>query len=343
MRRTYLVATVVALCGLASTSCSDRLPWFGGDTVSYRPDTATTAESADCLAEDIYTALTGLGPWDPAITETAPEPGYPPSEFEAVEVVSCQRGLDQNGVETVDSVQLGGDVDAVLRAFSVDSQRFADGVSASCVYEIRPPVGLWLVDDAGRAFRPMWPASPCGQQEGPLAALQALEEVGRTVHPTGYDTDFSSVCTGSTGFWGFESTTSDDVEAATERERAGGQMLPPALGMPVDDVGYTDVCRYPVVARAPSVVESAPGSSLVLGEVESASVVRTSVNAPIAQACGLQATRHASAQLLRPDGSGGAVVSFELDGCQRSAGFGGYREIPADVHEVLMRGVIEES
>lgn len=120
-------------------------------------------------------------------------------------------------------------------------------------------------------------------------------------------------------------------------------MLPPALGMPVDDVGYTDVCRYPVVARDPSVVESAPGSPLVLGGVESASVVTKSVKAPIAQECGLQATRHASAQLLRPDGSGGAVVSFELDGCQRSAGFGGYREIPADVHEVLMRGVIEES
>ncbi|SNT29103.1 hypothetical protein [Rhodococcoides kyotonense] len=324
---------VVVLVLLVS-GCGVGRSVLGIDTVSYRPPNAEVVAAAECLSENIYTALTGLGPWDPALTANAPEPGYPFALFEPVAVVRCERGIDDAGKLSVDTVRLDGDIDAVTRAFAADSERFADHIFAECAYFSELPAGLWLVDESGRALRPAWPTIPCGMQQAPLDALRALEEVSRTSHPTGVDVAALS-CGGEPGIE-FETTTAEYVDAAVERERADGRMLAPALAMPTDDVRALSVCRYPVLPNQDP-PEYVPGSTLVLGGDESVSVVDALLNAPIAQPCSDVATRLASADLLRADGSGGAYVVVELDGCRRVSGFGAYRQAPDGVVDALAR------
>lgn len=305
----------VVLCALLTTSCG-YLPFFGGDIVSYRPDTAALADSADCMAENVYTGITGLGPWDTAITDDVPEPGYPPPYFEPVAMVRCEISLTADNVETLDTVRLDGDVDAVMDAFRVDSKRYSDFVSASCAYEVFPPVGLWFVNKAGKAFRPVWPSSPCGLQDGPLASMRTLEEVSRSVHVTGYDVDYTGSCGAS--FDQFFGTTDMDVQSVE---------MYPSLFMPTDDVGYLQLCRHPV--------GSDEGAPIILSQAESAALIGGVAQAPVAQPCSEVATRIASTQLRRPDQSGGAMVAFELDGCRRASGFGAYREIPENLGALL--------
>lgn len=107
MSRVRSPLILVGVLVVASTSCSSSLNPFI-DSVSYRPSTATVVSSPDCMALDIYTELTGLGPWDPALTSDAPDPGYPPFTFQPVAVARCERGLDEAGFMTVDSVRLRG-------------------------------------------------------------------------------------------------------------------------------------------------------------------------------------------------------------------------------------------
>jgi hypothetical protein len=226
-----------------------------------------------------------------------------------------------------------GDVDAVVRAFSVESERFADHIFADCAYAGELPAGLWIVGESGSALRPAWPAKPCGLQEGPLDALRSLHEVSRTSYATGVAVG-DRTCGGSTGeFW---TTTDEYVDAALERERADGPMLAPSLLMPTDDVRELEVCRYPVLPEQDPYT-TVQGSLVVVGRMESVETVESLANAPIAQSCSIEATRVASAILSRPGGSGGAQVAVELDGCRRVSGFGSYRQAPDSVVEVLAR------
>ncbi|MDZ7912599.1 MAG: hypothetical protein U5O16_12320 [Rhodococcus sp. (in: high G+C Gram-positive bacteria)] len=327
-----LVGTVV----MASTACSSSLNPFIDD-VSYRPPFATVVPSPDCLAQNIYTGLTGSGPWDPELTADAPDPGYPPGNSETVAVLRCERGVDETGVLTVDSVRLESDIDAVHAAFSADSKRFPDGVMASCVYAMDAPVGLWFVNEAGEAFRPAWPATPCGLQNAPIEALADLTEVSRLSHSTGFDNRFNTVCEGSPYGERFDPTTPEDVAAAEEREQAGDGPVVPSLVMPIDDVDRLQLCTIGMSTerRPPDTVIAVAGTSTTLSRADSASLVRSVADSPLAPPCDEISTRIASTELRRPDGSGRSFVSFELDGCQRAAGFGYYRAIPDDALSVL--------
>ncbi|NIL85245.1 hypothetical protein RhoFasGS6_02631 [Rhodococcus fascians] len=313
----------------AAWACTNVNPF--ADSVSYRPPTAKVVSAVDCLAENIYTALTGSGPWDPALTAGAPEPGYPPRRFQPVAVVRCERGVDESGIQTVDSVRLEGDIDAVDAAFSVDSERFPPGVMASCAYEMTSPVGLWFVDDADEAFRPAWPASPCGLQNAPIEALAELTEVSRTSHSTGYDDRYTTNCQSSSYVDGFANTTPEEVVAAEERD---GPVVP-SLVMPIDDVDRLQLCTVATTTAEPPV--DAVGSLTTMSRSDSARLVRSVADAPIAPACNESSTRIASTELRRPDGSGRSFVSFELDGCKRASGFGYYRTIPAEAMAALTR------
>lgn len=286
--------------------------------------------SPTCLAENIFTGLTGLGPWDRAIVGNAPEPGYPPADFRVVGALRCERGTDANGMRTIDSVRLDGDVLAVFSAFSTDSFRFPDGTSASCVGLGVAPVGLWLIDDTGAAFRPAWPSDPCTLQNAPYLALRHLTEVGRSSHPTGLDIRFTTICEHDSHAASFETTTADHVAATDEHEREYGRVPAPTLTLPVDDVDALVVCTYdpPDNEPAPPGADLATGARTVLAQEASAELVRSIVDAPLAPAFDLSSTRVASTQLERPDGSESTAVSFELDGCRRVAGLGDYRVAP---------------
>lgn len=311
----------------AAWACTNVNPF--ADSVSYRPPTARVVSAPDCLAENIYTALTGSAPWGLALTSDAPDPGYPPRNFEPVAVLRCERGIDESGIQTVDSVRLEGNIDAVDAAFSVDSERFPDNVVASCVYDMIPPAGLWFVDDAGEAFRPAWPASPCGLQNAPIETLADLTEVSRSSHSTGYDDRYSTTCQSSSYGVGFAHTTPEEVAAAEERD----DPMVPSLVMPIDDVDRLQLCAVPT-AEPPL---DAVGSLTTMSRADSARLVRSVADAPIAPACNETSTRIASTELHRPDGSGRSFVSFELDGCQRASGFGYYRTIPTEVLAALTR------
>lgn len=338
MSRVWSSSFLAGLIVVAAVACSTSLNPFS-DSVSYRPSVATVVASPDCLAEDIYTALTGLGPWDPAITPVAPTPGYPPASFQPVAVQRCERGVDEAGNLTVDSVRLEGDIDAVDAAFSADSERFPDGVMASCAYAMNPPAGLWFVNEDDEAFRPAWPASPCGLQDAPIGALAELTEVSRSSHSTEYNDRYTTSCEARSYGAYFETTTPDEVAAAQEREKASATPIVPSLVMPIDDVDALKLCTYPTYfgEKPEDAAVSVVGSQTTLNRPDSAALVRSVAAAPVAPPCEVASTRTTSTELRRPDGSGQAFVSFELDGCQRASGFGYYRAIPADVLATLTR------
>lgn len=307
------------------------------DRIAFRPPTAVVTSTPTCLAEDIYTGLTGLGPWDPAIAGNSPEPGYPPADFRVVGTLRCERGTDANGMRTIDSVRLVGDMVDVFSSFSADSFRFPDGTYASCVNFGVAPVGFWLVDDTGAAFRPAWPSDTCNLQDGPYFALRELTEVGRSSHPTGLDDRFTTVCEQDSHAASFEPTTVDAVAEAEQREREYGRVAAPTLTLPVDDVDALVLCTYepPDSEAAPDGGNVIAGTRTVLDRDSSAELVRSIVDAPLAPACDQLSTRVASTELVRPDGSGSTPVSFELDGCRRVAGLGDYRVTPLSLLTVL--------
>ncbi|QII08048.1 hypothetical protein BH93_24055 [Rhodococcoides fascians A25f] len=292
------------------------------------------------MAEDIVAALGGSASWDPNVTVDAPTPGYPPRYFEPVEVLRCERALSTDNVLTLDSARLRGDVDAAMGAFAVPSKRFASGITASCAYEVRAPAGLWFVDASGRAFRPAWPAEPCGLRDEPLRVLNDLDEVSRSVYPTGYDHDYATLCSGPATTGEFYETSDAHVASAVERQRAGDLMVPPALVAPTDDVGFLQICTYPVFDRSsalPTEYGTVPGTSFTLDRPDSIELLGYIADAPVAQPCSTPATRFAWADLRRPDGSGTARITVELDGCRRVAGLGFLRELPLEAYDVLAR------
>lgn len=327
------------MCGLL-TSCGHVLPFVGVETVSFRPPIAGMTGTPNCMSENIFAALTGSGPWNASNADDAPTPGYPPRHFEPTEVLRCERALNSDNVLTVDSVRLHGDVGTAMDAFSVDSTRFASGIMASCVSVPEAPVGLWFVDASGRAFRPAWPAEPCGLREEPLHALNELEEVSRDVHSTGYDYDHATVCAGPATIDAFYDTSDSDVADAVERQRNGDSMRPPTVVAPTDDVGFLQVCTYTGSERADTAQsrsETVTGTSFVLDRSDSIEMVVQIADAPVAQPCSTSATRFASADLRRPDGSGATQLTIELDGCRRVAGMGFLRELPNSGYDILTR------
>lgn len=128
------------------------------------------------------------------------------------------------------------------------------------------------------------------------------------------------------------------MAADEERERSLDVPVVPSLVLPIEDVDRLQVCTVSAsTEQPPEYITSVVGSSTTLSRAESASIVRSVANAPLAPACNERSTRIASTELRRPDGSGRSFVSFELDGCQRAAGFGSYRAIPADALSALTR------
>ncbi len=297
------------------------------DRIAFRPPTAVVTSSPTCLAENIVTGLTGLRPWDPALSGNAPEPGYPPADFRVVGALRCERGTDASGRRTIDSVRLDGDMVAVLSSFTADSYRSTDGTASTCMFFGVAPVGLWLVDDTGVAFRPAWPSDLCNLQDGPYFVLRELTEVGRSSHPTGLGDRFTTVCEEDSRAASFEPTTVDAVAEAEQREREYGRVSAPTLTLPVDDVDALVLCTYepPDNEPAPDGGDVVAGTRSVLDRGSSTELVRSIVDAPLAPACDQFSMRVASTELVRPDGSGSTPVSFELDGCRRVAGLGDYR------------------
>ncbi|PZT98850.1 MAG: hypothetical protein DI630_18400 [Gordonia sp. (in: high G+C Gram-positive bacteria)] len=293
--------------------------------MSFTPPTAPVVDRADCLTQDIYSRLTGLGPWGSADEPPKPSLGYPPDDFEPISVVRCDLAQHTTGTMSVDSVSLGGDVGALARAFSMESERFPDNVQASCAIGVEPAVGLWLVDARGRAFRPAWPSVPCSFREEPLEALRALHETGRESFDTGVPVDLPRYCTERTGGTVFSARSAE--ETARRALNSSIRPLLSELALPVDDAGPLQVCRYGVGFPEPG------GSVVWLSAAQSADMIRTALTAPPAAPCTVEATRTAAVQLRRADGSGGAALSVELDGCRRV----GQNAAPAALIEMLSR------
>ncbi|WP_189636575.1 hypothetical protein [Rhodococcus sp. MTM3W5.2] len=301
---------ILAVTGAVLIACN-------GDSVSYRPPTAEIAERADCHAPDIESRLSALNlsSIDPG-RPSAVGVGYPPRRFEPVAVVRCERGANAAGELTIDSVRLEGDVEAVWDAFRVDSKRFPDNVQASCAVAQNVPAGLWFVDANGRAMRPAWPAAPCGFQDHPIVVLAELHEVDRQQQAKPLPADNPGVCSEKYGS-GFMTTTDTDTQRAESADRRTRLAETYALAFPIEDVGRLQVCRF--IESADSSIQQSR-SRLTLDQ--SIDLVREVIEAPPAPPCALTATRTAQIPLFRADGSGGARIDIELDGCGRATGTG---------------------
>ncbi|MDI9894281.1 hypothetical protein QM797_06035 [Rhodococcus sp. IEGM 1381] len=170
--------------------------------------------------------------------------------------------------------------------------------------------------------------------------MNNLNEFSRTVYPTGYDYDYATLCSGPATAADFHGYSDSEVANATERRRTGDSMLPPALVAPTDDVGFLQICMYPVFDRAsalPPEYGTVPATSLTLDRPASIELLGYIVDAPVAQPCSTPATRFAWTDLRRPDGSGTARIAIELDGCRRVAGLGPLRELPISAYDILTR------
>ncbi|MFE4498263.1 hypothetical protein ACFRFQ_00290 [Rhodococcus sp. NPDC056743] len=324
--RKFLAVTfvgAVSIFAVASIYSSVR-----SDSVSFTPPVAAIVEQADCTTPDISAPLSGLAQVD---SQTPPitEPGYPPTGFEPVAVIRCERGENAAGGLTIDAVRLEGDVSAAVEAFRTESHRFRDNISASCAIRELEPAGLWFVDASGDAFRPAWPSAPCGFQDAPLAPLNALHEASRQQHPIdAVSADDPGTCPDSIGSL-FELTTHDDVDKSVRADSENTRYSPldSPLATPVDDVGRLQVCRYNLGQAS---------LHIRLPLADSVELMQAASSAPIAPPCDQIAQQVASIDLRRADGSGGTQVFAELDGCQR-IGFGGYRQVPASITELLTR------
>ncbi|WP_433604854.1 hypothetical protein [Prescottella agglutinans] len=316
---------MLTVAGTVLTACSQT---------SYRPPTAAIAERADCLAPDIESRLSAanLNSIDPG-RPPAVGVGYPPEHFSPVAVTRCERGENAAGALTIDSVRLEGDVEAAWDAFHVDSERFPNGVEASCAVFERTPAGLWFVDAEGRAVRPAWPAAPCGYQAGPISPLAKLHEVERQQQARQRPADDPGVCGNKYGS-GFTTTTDEDIHGSDGADRRSRLAENYALAFPVEDVGRLQVCRY-IESGDTSTQQSR--SRLTIDQ--SINLVREVIDAPPAPPCALTATRTAQIPLHRADGSGGAQIDIELDGCRRATGTG----IPYVAVSTAVTGAVEEA
>ncbi|KQR99900.1 hypothetical protein ASG12_03825 [Williamsia sp. Leaf354] len=308
---TAAVVTSVAGCEL-----------FSDGTESYRLPVAPISSEASCTAPDI---VGGFGVEGGTTGESVGE-GSVPHGFRATTVVSCQTSDGPGGTTVIDAVELGGDVDAFVSAIDRPSERTDRNTSVSCAFGIAAPVATWLVSDAG-AIRVAWPRVVCGYRDEPLAAWEALKEIGRTpVRDLGVLP--AAICRGgSAGF------------ARTNRDRDSDMVPEGALRFPTRAVAGATVCTYRTSRSSTGDLQMSGAVSRRLTAAAASRVVRESISAPSAPACDTDATEVAVMPLYRPDGSGGATLSVETDGCRRVAvdhGLG-YRTASGEV-TALLRG-----
>lgn len=330
--RPRLLAVLSVLAVSATVSCSSVFG-FGDNTQDFIPADAAVVDGVDCSLWEVRTPLEQQLDWYPPSTESSAAPiGYPPDDFDPVEVTRCERGQDEAGTLTIDTVRLGGNIEAVVDAFRTPSKQFKNGdTMVSCAIIGYEPAGLWLVDGAGRAIRPQWPRRPCGFLPVPSKPIADLDEIGRSSEPVvGVAADDPGICPASYGS-PFSVTTQSDVNEAIEREdqRSGYGPTDGGLGTPIDDVGRLQVC-----SSATSPEGFVEQSRVRLTLTDSRRLTSAAAQSSIAPACTEVATRIAVTDLVRPDGSGGTRLSAELDGCRRIE-FGGYRSIALEVADLL--------
>ncbi|MCX6468881.1 MAG: hypothetical protein NTW76_06160 [Corynebacteriales bacterium] len=310
------VATAAVLTSVAGCEL------FSDGTESYRPPAAPISFEASCTAPDI---VGGFGVEGGATGENVGE-GSVPDGFRARTVVSCRTSDGPGGTTVIDAVELGGDVDAFVRAIDRPSERTDRNTSVSCAVNVVAPVATWLVSDAG-AIRVAWPRVVCGYRDEPLAALQTLREIGRTpVRDLGVVP--VAICRGrSAGF----ARTNGDRDSDTVREGT--------LRFPTRAVAASTVCSYRTSRSSTGDLRMSGAQARRLTAADASRIVRESISAPSAPSCDTDATEVAVMSLYRPDGSGGATLSVETDGCRRVAvDYGlGYRTASGDV-TALLRG-----
>ncbi|MGJ0119862.1 hypothetical protein ACQ7HM_11715 [Williamsia sp. MIQD14] len=309
---TVMVTAMVAL----SAGCG----WFSDGTESYRPPDAPISSRASCTEPDI---LAGFGVT--ASDDLRPGEGSVPDGFRATTVVSCQTADGPGGTTTVDEVELAGDVDAFVRAVDRPSVRTDKNTSVSCAFGVDAPVAIWLVSDAG-AIRVAWPRVVCGFRDEPLAALEALTEIRRTqVGDLGVIA--AGICRGSSV--GFARTDGGGSRPVRER----------LLRFPTRTVAGATVCTYRTSRSSTGDLRlSGAEARRVTGAIASR-LLAASISAPGASDCDTDATEVAVMPLRRPDGSGGATLTVETDGCRRISldGGAGYRAASGEV-TALLRG-----
>ncbi|GAA2048006.1 hypothetical protein [Williamsia deligens] len=113
----------------------------------------------------------------------------------------------------------------------------------------------------------------------------------------------------------------------------------PTIALPDQSVTATTICRYRLTG-ATNGPDAEPIGSTRLSPEASTQLLHDSTATPTAPPCGRYATEIAGAQLFRPDGSGGANLTIELDGCRRLniALFTTIRTAPTPLLQLLAGG-----
>ncbi|MGU3293240.1 hypothetical protein [Williamsia sp. M5A3_1d] len=304
------VVASIAACGL-----------FSDGTESFRPPDAPISPLASCTLPDIVDRFdTRADHYGEREYE-----GSPPDGFMATSVVSCQTSQRADGATVIDAVELGGDVDAFARAVDRPSVRTDKNTSVSCAVNVDAPAAIWLVSASGAA-RVAWPSVVCGYRDEPLAALERLREIRRTpIRDLGVLP--ATVC--RSGPPGFVRTSND----------GSGRIPATTLRFPTGAVAGATVCTYRVSRSSTGDLQESGAESRRVTSAVASRVVRETISAPVEPTCDVDATEIAVMPLYRPDGSGGASLAVENDGCRRVTvddGLG-YRVASGEV-TALLRG-----
>ena len=317
-----LLAAVCLLVGLTSGCDAFSISGdTGGDirTESYRPPAAAVVAAPSCASQDVVARLTD--PSSRTLPTPMPAEGSLPKEFKPTGLVRCEIGRTGNGQFTIDAVDLGGDIDQVVAALNKPSDRPAKGVDVECGEGYRPPAALWITSASG-ASRIKWPTGPCSPRDDPLRPLESLrEDSRRAVSTVGLPPP--SDCRGDFDrLLGRPTSAADAFPPSTRR---------PAIGLP-DRVAWGTICRYRLTGATSGPDFSQLGQTQMTTE-SSNQLLRAALAAPSAPPCTQPATQVAATRLFRPDGSGGSVLTVELDGCKRLSidRFIDLRTAPADV------------
>lgn len=146
---------------------------------------AVVVDGFSCVAPGAVSVMGGGDyPDEFAGGDAIPAAGSVPESFAPVEVVFCALGENDvvTGSITVLEEHRTGDLGATLDALAAPS-RPQSWFSACTVSAVPPPL-VWLVDDGGRAVRPLLPLEPeCGLTAyGPIRAIQELNLVTSVQH-----------------------------------------------------------------------------------------------------------------------------------------------------------------
>ncbi len=296
-----------------------------------------------------------------------PESGSVPDGFTPVEVIRCSAFaapavVDKAGRwSTVKEERLSGDLEPLLRALSLPSERGGQ-MACPAIMEVLPE--LWLVDAAGQAVRPARPSTACGLSK-PEAA-EALD--GLTVEQTvthrirliepraalgaGCSNSSKAPLPGGTGLVPGATGLALRPEASIDEGIDDGavQAVPsnPGLSPAPEDVDSTRVCLYSLDGPETPTPEPIPGGDgLFSGQAIIASATFTSVHTldeeesrlllkvagakPDAAKCEAVAPSFAVLWPLHSGQKAGAPITVELEECQRLIpADGAARNIPPD-------------